>query len=153
MCIRDRNKHSLILLSSLSIYSLAPRTKIIFQFLWGILTGYGHPSPFWKIAKMALFYPLMKFENFLGQMTSFFVSGSVHVLIQKLTRVSLPIRFTKLLAKMRICCYCSTTTFFVKNVRKCHTEAQTEWVNVFWTLVVKTKMKSTNHYKKSSNFW
>ena len=30
------------------------------------LTGHSLPSPFWKIAKMAFFYPWMKFENFLG---------------------------------------------------------------------------------------
>ena len=46
-----------------------------------------------------------------------------------------PVRFTKILAKMRICCYGSPTTFVVENVRKCQTEAQTEWVNIFWTLV------------------
>ena len=31
-------------------------------FLRAALTGHSHPSPFWKIAKMALFNPCMKFE-------------------------------------------------------------------------------------------
>ena len=29
------------------------------RFLRAVLTGHGHPSPFWKIAKMALFNPCM----------------------------------------------------------------------------------------------
>ena len=37
-----------------------------------------------------------------------------------------PVRFTKIVAKMRICCYGSAATFIVANVRKCQTEAQTE---------------------------
>jgi hypothetical protein len=37
--LTQKNKHSLILPSHLSIYLSAPKTKIIFQFLWGILEG------------------------------------------------------------------------------------------------------------------
>jgi hypothetical protein len=40
-------------------------------FLRAALTGHGHPGPLLKIAKMALFNPFMKFEIFLGQMSSF----------------------------------------------------------------------------------
>ena len=40
-----------------------PKQKEIFKcydaFLRAALTGHGHPSPFWKIAKMALFNPCM----------------------------------------------------------------------------------------------
>jgi hypothetical protein len=37
-------------------------------FLRAALTGHSHPSPFWKIAKMVIFNPFMKFEIFLSQM-------------------------------------------------------------------------------------
>ena len=46
------------------------------------LTGYGQSSQyanFWKIAKMALFNQSMKFNFFLGQMTSFEVIKNTHV--------------------------------------------------------------------------
>jgi len=35
------------------------------------LTGHAHPGPLYMIAKMALFNPSMKFENFFGQMSLF----------------------------------------------------------------------------------
>ena len=43
------------------------------------LTGHGHPGPFKKIAKMALFNPFMKFENFLDQMPLFEVLRKCHL--------------------------------------------------------------------------
>ena len=58
-----KQKALLILPSSLNRYSSAPKTKRIFQMLWcifeGCTTGHGHPSSFWKIAKLALFDPCM----------------------------------------------------------------------------------------------
>ena len=46
--------HFLILPSSLSRYWSAPKKKCYDTFLRAALTGHSHPSPFWKIAKMAL---------------------------------------------------------------------------------------------------
>ena len=40
-------------------------------FWWAALTGHGQSADFWKIAKMVLFDPCMKFEIFVGQMTSY----------------------------------------------------------------------------------
>ena len=56
-------------------------------FLRAALPGHGHPGPFWKIAKMALFDPCMEFGNFLGQMTSFEVLWKLFDFIQKMSQV------------------------------------------------------------------
>jgi len=75
---------SLILPSSIARNSLAPNAKIFLNscegFLRAALSGRSHPGPFWKIAKVALFYPCIEFENFLGQMTSFEVLCKCHCL-------------------------------------------------------------------------
>ena len=55
----SKNKHFLILLSSLARYSQEPRLKRIFEILN------------WKIAKMALLNPCMEFKIYFGQTTSF----------------------------------------------------------------------------------
>jgi hypothetical protein len=47
-------------------------------FVKAALTGHGHPGPFWKVAKMALFNPCMKFEIFLCQITSFELLWKCH---------------------------------------------------------------------------
>ena len=59
-----------------------PRQKEFFKyydaFLRAALTRHDHPSPFWKIAKTALFNPCMKFKKTLGQITSFKVLWKCH---------------------------------------------------------------------------
>ena len=45
------------------------------------LTGHGHPSRFWKIAKMALFYPWLEFKKILDQITAFEVLWKCHIVI------------------------------------------------------------------------
>ena len=56
--------------SSLSIYSSAPKTKIIFQFLWGILEGRpnrARPSqPILKNCPNGTFLPVDEIWNFFG---------------------------------------------------------------------------------------
>jgi len=59
-------------------------------FLRAALTGHSHPSPFWKIAKMALFNPCMKFEKILGQMPLFEVLKKCH--LGTLSKISLRLR-------------------------------------------------------------
>ena len=49
-------------------------------FLRAALAVHSHPGPVWKIAKMALFDPCMKFEIFGGQMTSFELLLKCHFL-------------------------------------------------------------------------
>ena len=78
-----KNGASLILPSSIAFIGTQCK-KIFFKscegFLRAALTVHGHPSPVWKIAKMALFDPCMEFENFWGQMTSFEVLLKCHSL-------------------------------------------------------------------------
>ena len=61
--------------SSLSIYSSAPKTKIIFQFLWGILDGRpnkARPSqPILKNCQNGIFTHGWNLKFLGGQMTSF----------------------------------------------------------------------------------
>ena len=71
-----KNGPSSVLPSNLLGSHRNPKQKRFFLnscegFLMAALTGQGHPSPSWKIAKMALFYQWMKFEIFLDKMTSF----------------------------------------------------------------------------------
>ena len=61
--------------SSFSIYSSAPKTKIFFQFLWGILKGRSNgarPSqPILKNCQNGTFLPVDEIWTFFGQMTWF----------------------------------------------------------------------------------
>ena len=56
--------------SSLSIYSSAPKTKTIFQFLWGILEGQANrawpPQPILKNCQNGTFLPVDEIWNFFG---------------------------------------------------------------------------------------
>ena len=58
--------------------------------LMAALTGHGHPGPFQKIAKMALFNFCMKFEKFLGQTPLFEVLWKCHSVI--LSKICLRLR-------------------------------------------------------------
>ena len=75
-----------------------PKQKEFFNSCEGFLmadpTGHSPPSPFWKIAKMALFYPWMNFEIFVGQITSFEVLWKCHFVI-----------LSKMCLRLRPCAY------------------------------------------------
>ena len=70
-----------LLSSNLSRDSKEPKTKIIFQFLWGILDGpTNRARPYWPILKKCQ-NPCMKFEIMGGQMLSFEVLWKCHSVI------------------------------------------------------------------------
>ena len=57
---------------------------------WVKKCHFGNFWKFWKIAKMALFYPCMKIKIFLGQMTLFEVLRKCHLVT--LSKICLPLR-------------------------------------------------------------
>ena len=94
-----KNKHSLILssLSTPNRHPSAPKTKIIFKFLWRILEGQhnrAQPSqPILKNCRNGTFLPVDKIWNFFGP--SFEALWKCHFVILSKMRISMWIKVNK----------------------------------------------------------